>query len=51
LIDENNLSNIDNILKNIDDSQYEKLLTTGKKIYSSYFTLDGMYDNIIKRLK
>jgi hypothetical protein len=51
LIDENNLSHIDEILKNIDDDQYNKLLTTGKNIYSSYFTLNGMYDNIIKRLK
>lgn len=51
LIDENNINNIDSILKNINDEQYEKLLITGKKIYSSYFTLDGMYDNIIKRLK
>ena len=51
LIDQNNISNIDNILKNINDKQYEKLLTTGKKIYSSYFTLDGIYDNIIKRLQ
>jgi hypothetical protein len=51
LINENNLSHIDEILKNIDDEQYTKLLTTGKNIYSSYFTLNGMYDNIIKRLK
>lgn len=51
LIDETNLSHIDEILKNIDDDQYNKLLTTGKNIYSSYFTLNGMYDNIIKRLK
>lgn len=51
LIDENNLSHIDEILKNIDDEQYNKLLTTGKNLYSSYFTLNGMYDNIIKRLK
>lgn len=51
LIDENNLSHIDEILKNIDDEQYNKLLTTGKNLYSSYFTLNGMYENIIKRLK
>jgi hypothetical protein len=51
LIDENNLSHIDEILKNIDDEQYNKLLTTGKNLYSSYFTLNGMYGNIIKRLK
>tara|TARA_R110000868_G_scaffold27089_1_gene103489 strand:+ start:1342 stop:2184 length:843 start_codon:yes stop_codon:yes gene_type:complete len=51
LIDETNLPHIDQILKNIDDVQYKKLLTTGKNLYSSYFTLNGMYDNIIKRLK
>lgn len=51
LINENNLTQIDEILKNIDDEQYNKLLRTGKNLYSFYFTLNGMYDNIIKRLK
>lgn len=50
LIDEDNLPNIDEILKSIDDIEYNKLLETGQKVYEEYFTLDGMYKNIIKRL-
>lgn len=51
LIDRTNISNIDSILKNIEDKKYNSMLEKGQKIYHSHFTLDGMYDNIIKRLQ
>lgn len=28
-----------------------KLLENGKKVYEEYFTLEGMFKNIIKRIK
>lgn len=50
LIDEDNLPNIDEILKSIDDVDYNKLLENGQKVYENYFTLEGMYKNILKRV-
>jgi hypothetical protein len=51
LIDYSNILNIDLILKNIKDHTYHSMLEKGKKIYNTHFTLDGVYDNIIKKLK
>lgn len=51
LIDEDNIKNTDEILKSIDDVTYNKLLENGQKVYDDYFTLEGMYKNIIKRIK
>lgn len=42
---------IDNILKSINDVEYNKLLENGKKVYEEYFTLEGMFKNIMKRIK
>lgn len=50
IIDEDNLKNIDDILKSIDDVKYNHLLQKGKKVYQEYFTLEGMFQNIIKRI-
>lgn len=50
LIDEDNIYNIDEILKSVDDDEYGKLLETGSKVYQEYFTLEGMYQNILKRI-
>jgi hypothetical protein len=50
LIDEDNLRDVDSILKSISESDYQKLLDNGKKVYNEYFTLEGMFQNIIKRL-
>jgi hypothetical protein len=49
-VDAKDVGSVDSILKNIDSSIYEKLLNNGQAIYSDYFTLDGMYNNIIKRI-
>jgi hypothetical protein len=51
LITEKDIPNIKNILENIDDKNYQKLLKNGQSIYLDYFSMDGLYNNIIKRLK
>lgn len=51
LIKEDDICNIEKIIDNISDEQYNEMLNEGKKIYKNYFTLDGVYKNIIKRLK
>ena len=48
LIDENNICNIKEVLRNVD---YHKLITHKNEIYSDYFTYDGVYMNIIRHLE
>lgn len=50
LIDEQQIPYIDNVLKLIDEDEYQQMLEVGKKVYLKYFTLESMYNNIIKRL-
>jgi len=50
-INEDEIEEIDDILKSISDTEYEKLLENGRIIYQEYFSLEGMFKNIIKRLK
>lgn len=50
LITEDDLPDLNKILKSIDDKKYKNMLNTGKEVYEKYFTLEGMYQNIIKRL-
>ena len=49
-INEDEIGEIDDILKSIDDLDYQKLLENGRKVYEEYFSLEGMFKNIIKRL-
>ena len=49
-INEDEIKEIDDILKSISDVEYKKLLENGKKIYEEYFTLEGMFKNIVKRI-
>ena len=49
-VNEDEIEDIDTILKSIDDVEYNKLLENGRKIYQEYFSLEGMFRNIIKRL-
>ena len=51
LITEKDIPNIKNILENIGDEHYQKLLKNGQLLYFDYFSMDGLYNNIIKRLK
>lgn len=49
-INEDEIEEIDEILKLIDDDKYHQLLENGRKVYDEYFSLEGMFKNIIKRL-
>lgn len=49
-VNEDEIEEIDDILKSIDEVEYNKLLENGKKVYEEYFTLEGMFRNIVKRL-
>jgi hypothetical protein len=48
LIDKNNISNIKEMLKNTD---YDKMIHYKNEIYNDYFTYEGVYINIIKKIK
>jgi hypothetical protein len=50
IINEEDISNIDTILKSISDEDYNKMLIKGATIYNEYFSLSGVYSNIMKRL-
>jgi len=50
LISPQDIPNIKTILKNINESSYEKMLTKSKEIYNNYFTLDSVCTNILKRI-
>lgn len=50
IIKEKGIPNIDRILRSIDDTTYNRMLENGKRVYEKYFTMDGIVDNIIKRL-
>lgn len=45
------IDQIDDILKSIDDVEYNRLLENGKKVYEEYFTLEGVFKNILKRIQ
>ena len=49
-VNQDEIGDIDTILKSIDDVEYNKLLENGRKVYEEYFTLEGMFKNIVKRL-
>lgn len=49
-VNEDEIEDIDTILKSISDVEYNKLLENGKKVYQEYFTLEGMFKNIVKRI-
>ena len=50
IINFDNLQNIDAILKSISEERYLKMLNALTSVYNNYFSLEGMYTNIIKRL-
>jgi len=50
LINENEINNIENIINKIDNKKYNELVSNGNKLYYKYFTLQSIYDNIIKKI-
>lgn len=51
LIPEENIQDAYQYLSLIPSSEYSRLKQNGKMLYDSYFSMDGVYNNIIKRLK
>lgn len=49
-VNEDEIEQIDDILKSINDVEYNKLLRNGRKVYEEYFTLEGMFKNIVNRI-
>ncbi len=49
-INEDEIEYIDTILKSISDVEYNRLLENGRKVYEEYFSLEGIFKNIVKRL-
>lgn len=50
LIDENELPYILDILESISEEHLNKMKNKIREVYSKYFTMHGMYDNILKRI-
>jgi hypothetical protein len=51
LIEEYQIPYIPEVLAGFSDEQVETMRTRLKEVYEEYFSLDGVYNNIIKRLK
>jgi hypothetical protein len=49
-VNEDEIEEIDDILKSISDEKYNKMLEAGQKIYREYFTLEGMFQNIVRKI-
>ena len=50
LVNEKNISKIEDKINNINEQQYYDLLNNGRKIYNDYFSLSSIYKIIIKKL-
>jgi len=50
IIDDNHIGETYNILKSISDDTYNEMLNKGKEVYKKYFSLQGVFENIIKRV-
>ena len=50
IIDDENIGNTYDILKSISDDTYSEMLKKGQELYQDYFSLQGVFENIIKRV-
>ena len=50
IIDDENIGNTYDILKGISDDTYNEMLKKGQELYQDYFSLQGVFENIIKRV-
>jgi hypothetical protein len=50
IIDDDNIGKTYNILKQISDERYDEMLKKGQNLYKEYFSLEGVFKNIIKRI-
>ena len=51
IITEDNISNLDSILKSIDDATYSSMRNKIKEVYKNYFTLEGTCNKILEFLE
>ena len=51
IVDSKNLKQLPSILNSISEEKINEMADKAKQVYSEYFTLDGTYKNIVKRLK
>jgi hypothetical protein len=51
LISIKDIPNLDTILKSIEPSKQQDMLSIGKQVYNEYFTMEGMSINILKTLQ
>ena len=50
LISESNLNQIDEILKSYSKNQINNLIENGQKVYKEYYSYEGCFDKIIKKI-
>ena len=50
LIGERDIENLDRILSNIDESQYQKMLARMNEVYSTHFTLEAMSEYVLRKI-
>ncbi len=51
IIDDDHIHDTYNILSQISDDRYNEMLKRGKELYQDYFSLEGVFNNIIKRVQ
>jgi len=51
LLHQGQLDDLDNILKSYNQEKINKMLEKGEEVYREYYTYEGCYDKIIKKLK
>ena len=45
------ISGLYGLLAGISEGEYNRLVENGRRVYESYFTLEGMFQNIVKRIQ
>lgn len=50
IIDDDHIGDTYDILKSISDDTYNEMLKKGQELYQDYFSLQGVFENIIKRV-
>jgi len=51
IIKEQEINDIDNILSKIDDNVYKKMLNKIEELYDTFFTLEGVCQNILEKIQ
>ena len=51
LVKPGQISGLYDLLAGISEGEYNRLVENGRRVYESYFTLEGMFQNIVKRIQ